>query len=82
MSSNMTVEDKIFQWASGEHLTACMPDEIVIGSDEKMYNFIQEHITDEYEYCESKHMLGKICNLAWSAERFFTLIKKEMYDDE
>lgn len=76
----LTREEKVVQWASGQHLTAYMPDEIVIGSDEDIYAFIQEHLTEEYEYCDSQYMLDKIVDLAMSAENFFSKLEDDTDD--
>ena len=77
MSSNMTVEDKIFQWASSNYLTEQMDDEVVISDDEAMIAWIDDHKIDVNEYQDSQYILNDIAELADNATRFFKSIQGE-----
>jgi len=77
MSSNMTVEDKIFQWASSNYLTEQMDDEVVISDDEAMIAWIDDHKIDVNEYQDSQYILNDIDELADNATRFFKSIQGE-----
>ena len=78
MSSNMTVEDKIFQWASSNYLTEQMDDEVVISDDETMIAWIDDHKLEENAYQQAGYILNDIDILADAATRFFTSIKGEL----
>ena len=77
MSSNMTVEDKIFQWASSNYLAEQMDDEVVISDDETMIVWIDDHKLEENAYLSAGYILNDISILADSAIRFFNSIKGE-----
>ena len=77
MSSNMTVEDKIFQWASSNYLTEQMDDEVVISDDEAMIAWIDDHKIDVNEYQDSQYILNDIVELADNVTRFFKSIQGE-----
>ena len=77
MSSNMTVEDKIFQWASSNYLKEQMDDEVVISDDEAMIAWIDDHKIDVNEYQDSQYILNDIVELADNVTRFFKSIQGE-----
>ena len=81
MSSNMTVEDKIFQWASSNYLTEQMDDEVVISDDETdefMIAWIDDHKLEENAYQQAGYILNDIAILADAATRFFKSIREEL----
>ena len=80
MAIKLTLEDKIFQWASGEYLTEQMPEEVVTGSDEAMLDFINEYVIEPFEFVNTQDILESIAILAEDSQRFFTEIKDEMND--
>ena len=77
MSSNMTVEDKIFQWASSNYLTEQMDDEVVISDDEAMIAWIDDHKIEVYSCLSAGYILNDIVALADNATRFFKSIQGE-----
>ena len=77
MSSNMTAEDKIFQWASSNYLAEQMDDEVVISDDETMLAWIDDHKLEVYACLSAWYILTDIVALANNATRFFNSIKGE-----
>ncbi len=77
MAIKLTKEDKIFQWASSHYLTEMMNDHIVIGDDETMIEWIDDHKIEGNEYQDSGYILNDIDALADSATRFFNFIAND-----
>ena len=77
MSSNMTAEDKVFQWASSNYLAEQMDDEVVISDDETMLAWIDDHKIGVNEHQTSQNILNDIVALADNATRFFNMAEKE-----
>jgi|TARA_R100000152_G_C6698885_1_gene128834 hypothetical protein len=78
MAIKLTLEDKFFQWASGEYLTEQMPEEVCIGSDEIMHDFISDHVCETWKGEDPQCILEHIDALANDAQEFFTHIKGEL----
>ena len=68
MAIKMTREDLIWQWASGEHLWAEMPDEVVIGDDEAMEAWIVDHRIEANEHRDARNIMSDINTLATDVE--------------
>ena len=79
--AKLTKEDKFFQWASGEFLTECMPDEIVLGEPEAMREFIDAHITEALEFTDPDAIIESIEVLAQDSLRFFNIMQELENDD-
>ena len=77
MSSNMTAEDKVFQWASSNYLAEQMDDEVVISDDETMLAWIDDHKIGVNEHQTSQNILNDIVALADNATRFFNMAEME-----
>ena len=76
MAIKLTREDYIWQWASGEHLTKTFPDEVVIGSDEAMEAWIDDHKIEANEYKDSGDILCDISTLAKDVKYLIYFLRK------
>lgn len=76
MAIKLTREDYIWQWASGEHLTESFPDDVVIGDDEAMGAWIEEHKIEANEYKDAVNILSDISTLATDAEYLIKFLKE------
>jgi|TARA_R100001509_G_scaffold1441_1_gene1341 hypothetical protein len=81
MAIKLTEEDKIFQWASSFYLTEMMDDHIVIGDDETMIAWIDDHKIEANEYQDSGYILNDIDELAHSATSFFNSMYMDNHHD-
>lgn len=76
MAIKLKREDYIWQWASGEHLTKTFPDEVVIGSDEDMEAWIDDHKIEDNEYKDSGDILYDISTLVRDVKYLIYFLKK------
>lgn len=76
MAIKLTREDYIWQWASGEHLTKTFPDEVVIGDDEAMETWIDDHKIEDNEYKDSGDILCDIGTLVRDVKYLIYFLKK------
>lgn len=76
MAIKLTREDYIWQWASGEHLTESFPDEVVIGDDEAMEAWIEDHKIEANENCDADSIMSDIGTLATDAEYLIKFLKE------
>jgi hypothetical protein len=76
MAIKLTREDYIWQWASGEHLTESFPDEVVIGDDEAMQAWVEDHKIEANEYRDEGYILSDISTLATDVEYLIKFLKE------
>ncbi len=76
MAIKLTREDLIWQWASGEHLTESFPDEVVIGDDEVMEAWIEDHKIEANEYRDARNIMSDINTLATDVEYLIKFLKE------
>ena len=55
------MEDIIFKWASGMHLTMCFPDELIEGDEEEdQLKWCEDHCLELNEYRQPENVLDDI----------------------
>lgn len=54
------MEDTLFKWASGMHLTECFPDELVEADEEHQLQWCEEHCIEANEYRHPTNVLNDI----------------------
>ena len=60
--SDLTKKDKDLIWASGHYLTENFPEEFTEWEEED-HEFIDEHISERYEFSEPNYIYEEIDNL-------------------
>jgi len=58
-----------YQWASGHFLTNELPDHFMDMSDEALFEFIEQHVIEQYEYDREEHVWDMIEWLAQDTVR-------------
>ena len=54
------MENTLFKWASGMHLTECFPDELVEGNEEDQVQWCEDHCLELNEYRHPANVLSDI----------------------
>ena len=76
MAIKLTREDYIWQWASAMHLGEAFPDEIVIGDDEAMEAWIEDHKVEDNECMDANDIMYNISTLAGDLDGFIKFLKE------
>ena len=66
-----------YQWASGHFLTNELPDNFMDMSDEALFEFIEQHLIEQYEYDREEHVWDMIEWLAQDAVRNLSRIGED-----
>lgn len=54
------MEDTLFQWASGMHLSMCFPDELLEANEEDQLQWCEDHCLELNEYRDPANVLSDI----------------------
>lgn len=54
------MEDTLFQWASGMHLTQCFPDNLISADEEEQEQWCEDHCLEVNEYRHPSNVLSDI----------------------
>ena len=75
--SDLTKKNKDLIWASGHYLTENFPEEFTEWEEEEIDGFIEDNITERYEFSEPNYIWKEIDNLAWSVRDYINNQEQE-----